>query len=337
MYEFVDLKSPFVVNYEVTKVCNLRCNFCFAHDCEQPRHPSFSTVNLILEAMCAAEVFEICLFGGEFFCYPDWRKVILRARELHFMLTFISNGTLINRESARFLKKNGVNVGTISIQGLEETHDIITTVPGSFYKSIQGLMACLAEGIDITVLTTLTRENICQIRDLLEYLGELELINPKRFSYGVNRLAPFGLAREDWEKRRLSLEEYKSILPVLSMIKEDFGINVSFADAFPLCLIDEKYHDLVQGCWQFTGFGHISAEGNVRGCAVAQGSLGNLLDNPLVDIWNCRVVKDFRKQDWLPDICKKCEFACGAGCTASCVCDNLYAPDEFLYEKGLIS
>lgn len=336
MCELVDLKSPISVNYEVTKVCNLRCNMCFAHDCEMPKHPSLETVFSILDAMAKAEVFQICLFGGEFFTYPYWKAVIVRARKLGFFLTFISNGTLIDDDVALFLRSNGVKSATISIQGLESTHEAITEIPGSFDKSLRGLRACLSAGLDMTVLTTLKKENIGQIYDVVSYIDSQGLIDPRHFAYGINRLAPFGLAREDWEKKRLSFDQYMSVLPDLERIEQDFGIGVSFADAFPLCLVEEKYHKYIQGCWQFTGFGHVSADGSIRGCAVAQGSLGNLLEDPLEDIWNCPTVKTFRKQEWLPNICKKCDFACGAGCTASSVCEGLYAPDEFLFEKGLV-
>lgn len=336
MYQLVDVKSPLSVNYEVTKVCNLRCNMCFAYDCEMPKHPSLATVFSILEALAKAEVFQICLFGGEFFTYPHWRDVIVKARRLGFFLTFISNGTLITDDVAEFLRSYGIKSGTISIQGLERTHDEITRIPGSFKKSVNGLRSCLSAGLDMTVLTTLKKENFGQIFDLISYLDSVGLIDPMHFAYGINRLAPFGLAREEWEKKRLSFEQYMSVLPDLERIEKEFNLAVSFADAFPLCLVEEKYHKYIQGCWQFTGFGHISSDGNVRGCAVAQGSLGNLLGETLEHIWNCPTVKTFRKQEWLPSICKECKWACGAGCTASSVCEDLYAPDEFLFEKGLV-
>jgi len=72
MNELVSLKSPISVNFEVTPVCDLACEFCFnaEMECKKLSHPPLKRVMSILDKLAEAEVFEVRLFGGEFFVYP---------------------------------------------------------------------------------------------------------------------------------------------------------------------------------------------------------------------------------------------------------------------------
>jgi len=113
------------------------------------------------------------------------------------------------------------------------------------------------------------------------------------------------------------------------MIRRDLGILASIGDAFPLCSLPKEYHELVIGCWQGTGFGHIDYLGNVRSCSIAKGSYGNILEENLVDIWTNKL-EEFRSLSWLPEKCRQCGNFCGGGCSASRYEGGMYAPDEFI-------
>lgn len=329
---FRTIRSPFSVNYEVTPVCNLRCNFCFAESELKLRHPAIETVRQIIEELAAAEVFEIRLFGGEFFTYPEWLHTTRYAYERGMFLSFVSNGTLIKAETVHSLMQYGVRSGAISIHGPEEIHDRITGIPGSFRKAIAGLRFCLDGGLNITVLTTITQEGKNRIPELLTCLNNEGLVRPS-LSYAVNRLCPFGRGKENWDRERISLDDYLNLFPVLDALSQEYGIETAFGDAFPHCLVNPKYHHLIQGCWQGTGFGHVNHAGEVRGCATSSGSYGNLLKTPLEKIWQGKQIRQFRKLQWLPKECQTCKDFCGGGCSASRLDEAMYSPDEFLENK----
>ena len=73
MNELRTIKAPITVNYEVTPACNLYCAFCYKESGCTLVHPPLNQVFEILNRLCEAEVFELGLFGGEFFFYPHWR------------------------------------------------------------------------------------------------------------------------------------------------------------------------------------------------------------------------------------------------------------------------
>jgi len=331
MNELVSLKSPISVNFEVTPVCDLACEFCFnaEMECKKLNHSPLKRVMSILNKLAEAEVFEVRLFGGEFFVYPYWREVLEYADKLDFFLSFVSNGTHVNAKVAQELVAHRIIGGAISLHGTKEIHENITQVDGSFNTAVNGMRACVENGIGISVLYTLTRANHLSIFDTCRWLKEngvgIDEIN-------VGRLTPYGRAKSDWEQVKLSLHDYLSVFPQLERIRNELGILASFGDAFPLCLLSAKYHDYVIGCWQGTGFGHIDHLGNVRSCSIAKGSYGNILETPLTKIWIERLAH-FRSLKWLPIKCQACDNFCGGGCSASCYDGGMYAPDEFIRQS----
>lgn len=292
-------------------------------------HPSLSLVISILDKLAAADVFEVRLFGGEFFIYPHWREVLEYADNLDFFLSFVSNGTHINSEVIDKLKSHRVISGAISLHGTREIHEHITGVAGSFDMAVNGIRACVDGEIGVSVLYTLTRKNLHSIFDTCQWLIKncpgIDEIN-------IGRLTPYGRAKSEWNLVKLSLHDYLAVFPQLERIRNELGILASFGDAFPLCKLPEKYHEYVIGCWQGTGFGHIDHAGNVRSCSIAKGKYGNLLETPLSNLWR-NELHHFRSLKWLPVKCQTCETFCGGGCSASCYEGGMYAPDEFLNKK----
>lgn len=327
--KFKTIRSPFSVNYEVTTVCNLRCEFCFAESECRLKHPPFEHVRKIIDELARAEVFEIRLFGGEFFCYPHWASVVEYVDRKGIFMSFVSNGTLITPGKVSVLNQHGIKGGAISIHGTEDVHDAITGIKGSYRRALAGLGACLDGGLEITVLSTITRANKDRLPELLADLNQRGLVRPT-LSYGVNRLCPYGRGKDDWRNSKISLKDYLKLFPMLDEIHRQYGIEAAFGDAFPNCLVAKKYHHLIQGCWQGTGFGHISSTGEVRGCATAAGSYGNLLQTPLEKIWQGNKLRQFRNLAWLPEKCHACEEFCGGGCSASRPSQAMYTADEFL-------
>jgi len=328
MNELVTLKSPLSVNFEVTPVCDLSCKFCFNAEmgCSSAEHPSLDQVVAILKELARAEVFEVRLFGGEFFTYPDWARVIEIADSMDFFLSFVSNGTHIDEKVVRKMREHRIKNGAISLHGPKSVCENITQVPGSFEATIHGIRSCLEGGLNISILYTLTKENLPFMFETCKWLKtnsiDIDEIN-------AGRLMPYGKARSDWEKNKLLFDDYLNAFSQMERIREELGILANLGDAFPLCLLPKKYHGFVVGCWQGTGFGHIDYMGNVRSCSIAKGSYGNILETPLTEIWTKKLAH-FRSLKWLPEKCRKCDNFCGGGCSASQYGGGMYAADEFI-------
>ena len=330
MNALVKIKSPISVNLEVTPVCDLKCEFCFnANDCSHLEHPSIAKIKAILDALSAAEVFEVRMFGGEFFVYPHWQEVLDYADDLDFFISFVSNGTHITGKTVKNLKSHRVTGGAISLHGLKPVHDKITKTNGSFDLALRGIRACLDKELNISILYTLNKDNHLGIFDMVSWLKR-EHVNIDQIN--VSRLNPYGRAKADWENAKLSLTDYLKVFPQLEKIREELGVWANFGDAFPACLVAKKYHEYIMGCWQGTGFAHIDHQGNVRSCSIARGNYGNILEENLIDIW-AKKLAHFRSLKWLPAKCQRCKNFCGGGCSASAYDGGTYAPDEFIQQR----
>ncbi|MDO8266064.1 MAG: radical SAM protein [Candidatus Saccharibacteria bacterium] len=331
MNQLRDLRSPLSVNYAVTDVCNLFCEFCLASACPLLNHPPLKKVFRILDELSRAEVFEIRLFGGEFFSYPYWEEVIRYAYEKGFFLSFVSNGTLIDDYKVKVMKECGVKGGAISIHGPKAIHDKITQHDDAYELAIAGLKACLDGGLEVCVLSTIIQDNKNSVLEMLADLNSKGLIRAG-VSYATSRLNPFGRGTYDWDSKKLVLKDYFALFETLSQVEKTYGISASLGDAFPECLVPKKYRKFIQGCWQGTGFGSIGSNGEVKGCTVSDTVFGNLLETPLETIWQGPKLKEFRSLGWLPNSCQKCKTFCGGGCSASRISAKPYAVDEFLKE-----
>lgn len=321
------IRSPISVNLELTLACNLRCGFCFLKSCPRLEHPPLVRLHRIIDELRRAEVFQIRLFGGEPFYYPEWRAVVDYAYRLGFFQMFISNGTLIDKEAIQFLKERKIKSGSVSIHGTKEVHESITECTGSYEQAVEGLELCLSEGWDMTALLTLTQANKEILFETIQALLDRGL---RDFFFLASRLAPHGCDQAEWERRRLSFDDYIAVLQELGRIQQELGIVSSLGDPMPYCLVGERYHHLLGGCRSGTSFGYVTGEGEVRGCTVAGGSFGNLLETPLEEIWQGVAMVDYRSLEWLPMKCRRCKSFCGAGCSATRFGVGMYAPDEFL-------
>jgi radical SAM protein with 4Fe4S-binding SPASM domain len=93
------------------------------------------------------QAFSVRLFrivGGEPFVYPGFKELIHHIKTRGCALTVVSNGTLIDRDMARFLVSEQVDRIRISVDGLQEIDDFYRG-NGAFVRTIRGVHALLQE------------------------------------------------------------------------------------------------------------------------------------------------------------------------------------------------
>ena len=121
-----------------------------------------------------------------------------------------TNGTLINRDIAKQLKRANMDV-FVSIDGdVAEIHDSMRGIKGAFDQAIHGIKLFQEEGIDPLVLTTATKLNIERIPQIIQLMEELGV---KKHS--VQCLLPMGFGKKNVEKLRLKSSQIKSLVKYL--------------------------------------------------------------------------------------------------------------------------
>ena len=126
--------------FELTDACNLLCLHCGSRACPNNRtYLSELSIRKVLESV--AQEYDpsqimICLTGGEPLLHPSFFSISSYARKLGFSCGITTNATLITKEVASKLIQNGVGSVTVSIDGLEATHDLFRIGVHAFILTI---------------------------------------------------------------------------------------------------------------------------------------------------------------------------------------------------------
>jgi len=160
--------------------CNYKCSHCYAADFED-REKSPLSVSDIFETVdkcCQEGAIHFNIIGGEPTLHKDLFKLIDRINKKAAISSLATNGSMIDEEFARKLKKNGLDVVLLSLDSLDEKeHDQIRG-KGSYKKAIRALESCFKAKLKVYISTVLTKQNIRDgsMEKLEHFCGEKEML-----------------------------------------------------------------------------------------------------------------------------------------------------------------
>lgn len=318
--EKIDFKKnwppPSIVVWNITGECNLRCFHC--RNFNKKNHInelSTAEIKSSLNEIASYGVEEISFSGGEPFMRNDFLDIVHYTAGLGFKSVSVgTNGTLINRDIAKQLKRANMNV-FVSIDGdVAEIHDSMRGIKGAFDQAIHGIKLFQEEGIDPLVLTTATKLNIERIPQIIQLMEELGV---KKHS--VQCLLPMGFGKKNVEKLRLKSSQIKSLVKYLES-ENITGTSYYYTLEPP----PEQTIDLTWSgaCRAAHSYCSITPEGNVVPCNFFWGMNGeNLHDHTFGWIWENSKLLNYFRNIQLKDIkgvCRDCKWLgrCRGGCKA---------------------
>lgn len=331
---------PFVLGWELTLACNLRCEHCgsaagIAKNSELSTEEALELCNQFPELL----VKEVDFTGGEPLVRKDWAKIANRLNRLKIPVNMITNGLALDRSTISLAKNVGVAHIGISLDGLEETHDKIRGHEGLFQKVLMAINNLNSAEMPITVMTTVNEANAKELPELQEML----------ISLGVTkwRLQPlFQLGRvHDFPELTLKEQTY---LDLGVFIKENTSNKNSPIEILPAdsCGYFSELDDR-EPSWQGCNAGlvtcGITCDGKIKGCLSLPDSFveGDLRKNDLWSIWfnsnAFKYTRGFTEKD-LGQNCVSCEktMQCKGGCSAmSLGSSNKLHDDPYCYLRLL--
>jgi radical SAM protein with 4Fe4S-binding SPASM domain len=157
-------------------------------------------------------------------------------------------------------------------------------------------------------------------------VADVRLTAKNMAALGVKRFAatPVSLnAKSPQPELILTLKELCQVLDDLIWAYEELGLEVDVMEALPKCAIPDRAFELKlpfvnRACFAGRRNGTISPLGDVRPCGHNPNSFGNILINPIDEIWD-------RLQDWRGIVdnqhrnCLACDIqsSCDGGCMFS--------------------
>ncbi|MFX1303770.1 MAG: radical SAM protein [Promethearchaeota archaeon] len=343
--------GPPVVFWSVTHKCNLNCNHCYVD--QDSKDMPYDEACTIIDQLSEAKNFILIFFGGEALLRNDIFDLMRYAVNKNINVALASNGTLITAQMAKELKNIGVGYVQVSIDGLRDVHEQIRG-KDTYDKAISAIKNCLNEGLYTCIGTTITKQNVHQIYELVDLAKSLKV---QKFE--IIDFVPSGRAssKAHITLSPLQIEKFSVILCDIwqKLIEEGYPLTLSYknpifarilAQRFPKVIIapffksifsrealsyfnfserlssgvfskQSPFSPFITGCECGVFTMHIKSNGDVTPCPLNPTILGNVKKHHVQKIWlGSPVLNQYRSLKYEGQ-CGKCNYKsiCG-GCRA---------------------
>lgn len=178
----------YAFHFDVTNRCNERCIHCY-HPFERyhvENELTFNEAKSVIDCAYTLGAFSLTLSGGEALLRPDIFNLIAYASSKGMLITLFTNGTLIDEETVKKFLKYRINKISVSIYGdSAEVHDRITSVDGSFAKTLLGIQLLQKNCIPYEVKSVMLGENILRFQEIRAFLKELNHGNDGKMDLSI--------------------------------------------------------------------------------------------------------------------------------------------------------
>ncbi len=324
----IDVRTrPIYAVWEITLKCDLACSHCGSR--AGRKRPNELTLDQCLDLaaqMAELGIKEVTLIGGEAYLRDDWTELIAGIRGLGMDCTMTTGGRGVTPERAAAAARAGLQSTSVSLDGLQTSHDGLRGVTGSFTSALGALRNLRGAGVPVSVNTQINRQSAADLPALLELMIEYRV-----HGWQLQLTVPMGRAVEQHD---VMLQPYE-LPPVFDTLAALIprakaggvrifpGNNVGYFGPYEHLL---RAH-MPQGHGGSCGAGRstlgIEADGTLKGCPslhTEEWAGGNILDSSLRDVWERSEKLRYnrgRGVESLWGFCSTCYYAevCKGGCT----------------------
>ncbi|MBD2438064.1 nif11-class peptide radical SAM maturase 3 [Nostoc sp. FACHB-110] len=317
--------------WEITLKCNLACQHCGSR-AGHTRTKELSTEEALdlVRQMADVGITEVTLIGGEAFLRPDWLEIAKAITSAGMLCGMTTGGYGITLDTARRMKDAGIRVVSVSVDGLEATHDRLRGRVGSWQWAFKTMSHLKEAGISFGCNTQINRLSAPEFPRIYEYLRDAGI-----FAWQIQLTVPMGNAADNNE---ILLQPYEllDVYPMIARVAERAkqegvqvqpGNNIGYYGPYERQLRGGEAWSFWQGCSAGLSALGIEADGAIKGCPSLPTSAytgGNIRDHSLRTIIEETEELRFnlgagtpKGTEHLWGFCKTCEFAelCRGGCS----------------------
>ncbi|MGN0162621.1 MAG: radical SAM protein [Candidatus Ornithomonoglobus sp.] len=315
------IKKPPLRNLflELTLRCNEHCIHCGSRCGEFSNHTELSLEQYKKILDDVKQDFDISqikldITGGEPLLHKDFFEIMDYANRLGYIWGMTSNGTMINDDVAKKLYKCGMRTISISIDGLEDTHDRLRGRKGAFTSAMNGVEALIRYGKfeHIQITTVINHQNINELPLMFDMLRNIDIT-----SWRIVNIEPMGRAK-DHPELILTNEEYKYLFEFI-IEKRMLGYPLTYGCSHFLGLeYERQVRDWYFLCNAGLYTASIMANGDIAACLDIERRpeliQGNILKDNFKDVWENRFEifrNDLSNHNEKCSQCDKCQFCHG--------------------------
>lgn len=301
------LRAPLNVEWEITRACNLQCKHCYTSaGKKEPKELTTQQALRIIDHLDEVGISDLTISGGEPLLRDDLEVIVadLAQREIPFAL--YTNGTLLSRERQVSLKKAGVSVFSLSLNGTtKETHNFIQGA-NTFHTIIKRIAQLKKNGFYVHALYTLMKANLKEAVELPSFMDDIKLD-----ALCIYPFYPTGRGADHLTELQAGGEALYNTIEAL-LKDERIYLGGCLQDIFNPSLIKKT------PCGRLMCL--MTSEGNLRPCNFLPFKTEeSLLQKDVYTLWKSPVFEKVRQWQKIVDRdCQTCEYVktCRGNCLA---------------------
>lgn len=304
--------------WECTLRCNLNCIHC-GSDCtrdsktpDMPIRDFLKVLDKVMKEYNPNKVM-IAITGGEPLVRKDLEDCGQQIYTRGFPWGIVSNGYLMTANRLSSLCNSGLRSITISLDGLQESHNWLRGRNDSFQKAMQAIKLCAAnKSIVFDVVTCVNKRNLLELESIKNLLLEAGVRKWRLFT-----IFPKGRAKK-YEDLELDNAKFSQMLDFIAYCRNQKTIEASYGCEGFLGKYEGKVRDGFFFCRAGITVASVLADGSISACPSLRGDFiqGNIYKDDFIECWNDRYGQ-MRNRNWAKTSkcsdCKEFKYCNGNG------------------------
>ncbi len=315
--------APLYVVWELTLKCDLACKHCGSRAGKvRPAELSLDEALEVVRQLEALGTREVAFIGGEAYLYPQWLEVVKAVAAAGIRASMTSGGRAINAPMAQAAAASGMSAISVSVDGLEASHDQLRGVKGSFAAAFRSLAHIRDAGMVPYSNTQINRLNMDEVEGVANSLFDAGVK-----VWQVQLTGPMGRAadRPDWLLQPYQMLELMPRLAAIARAGKKRGCSVAASNNLGYF---GPYEEILRashwkGCVAGKYVMGIEANGDIKGCPSLPSAPyvgGNVRERSIADLYHHTQELTFARDRTVEELwgfCRTCYYAeeCRGGCS----------------------
>jgi radical SAM protein with 4Fe4S-binding SPASM domain len=246
--------------------------------------------------------------GGEPLIHQDVYKIGSFIHKNGMRWGMVTNGLMLNSNNLDKLCESGISSITLSLDGLQDSHNWLRNNQFSFNNTLEALkLIAQSEIIHKDIVSCVSPKNLKELDKIADLLIKNGIQNWRLF-----RIFPSGRASSN-EHLKLSFQQTKELLEWIKINKSFYqkkGLNINLScEGWVPIEEDKKLRDYPFFCRSGINIASILSDGTITGCSNNSKGfyVGNILNDSFANLWE-KQFDIFRTKKWLKNtVCTDCK------------------------------